>query len=74
MTYTEISQLKYDLTDPYLRSWACRYGIVDLASTILVFRDIYLGNVRVRKQDLRKNDLAIFNRVQCWIDRTDWTL
>ena len=68
MRYAEINSLKYDLTDPYLRSWAYRYGIVDMASTILTFEDVYLGNVYVRKCELCANDLSILSRVKCWID------
>lgn len=68
MTYFDVNQLKYDLTDPYLRSWAYKYGIVDLASTILTFKEVYLGNVYVRRCELCANDLSILNKVKCWLD------
>lgn len=70
-TYTEISQLKYQLENPTLREWAVKYGIVDLAYNIGSSPEIYLGNVHVDRKNLSVNDKTLIQKVIDWIKLKD---
>lgn len=70
-TYTEISQLKYELESPTLKEWAIKYGIVDLAYKIGCSPECYLGNVLVVRKNLSANDQAVVQKVIDWINFKD---
>lgn len=70
-TYTEISQLKYELEIPTLKEWAFKYGIVDLAYNIDRFPEFYLGNELVVRKNLSANDKAVVQKVIDWINFKD---
>lgn len=70
-TYTEISQLKYELESPTLKEWAIKYGIVDLAYNIDRFPEFYLGNELVVRKNLTANDKAVVQKVIDWINFKD---
>lgn len=66
-TYTEISQLKYQLENQTLREWAIKYGIIDLVYNIGSFHEVYLGNVLVERKKLSSNDKTLIQKVIDWI-------
>ena len=70
-TYTEISQLKYELESTTLKEWAIKYGIVDLAYNIDRFPEFYLGNELVVRKNLSANDKAVVQKVIDWINFKD---
>ena len=70
-TYTEISQLKYELESPTLKEWAIKYGIVDLVYIIDSCPEFYLGSELVVRKNLSANDKAVVQKVIDWINFKD---